>query len=95
MYPRNEEELAEYLRHHSVLTACFPARQAVYTFKASHGTKIEFFTEDDRVITLHVDRGSIEYHANGFTRRVGGFVATFLYMGNKLGHASYQARKTA
>jgi hypothetical protein len=91
MYPRNAEELAEYLRQHPVLTACFPTSKAVYTFKASQDTKIEFFTEDDRVVSLHLDRGPIEYHAEGFTRRVGGFEATFLYMGSKV----WQERKTA
>ena len=83
MYPRNADELAQYLNEHPELRVSLPNGDSVYNFKGWDGKKIEFATREERVVTLHIDGGPIEYHADGFTRRVGRFTGEFCYTGSK------------
>jgi hypothetical protein len=83
MHPQNADELCRYLQENPVVSVFLPKGHSLYVFKKWDGDKIEFATQDERIVTLHLDGGPIEYHPDGFIRRVGRFVGQFLYTGNK------------
>jgi len=77
------------------LNVFLPSGHTIYTFQHWDRNKIDFATRDQRVVTLHLDRGQIEYHPTGFTRRVGKFTGQFLYTGKKPWQAASEERKSA
>jgi hypothetical protein len=95
MYPEDPEELTRYLQNHPELNVVLPTGHTIYTFQRRDGNRIEFATRDQRVVTLHLDAGQIEYHTNGFTRRVGRFTGEFLYAGSKPWQAACEEEKAA
>jgi len=83
MYPRNADELVHYLQNSPELHVVLPGGATCYTFQRRHGQALEFLTRDDRLVTLRLDAGQIDYELVGFTRRVGKFTAQFHYTGSK------------